>query len=406
MTSTLTQEKHGLDELFRDFVSKQQEPEWLSDIRKQAFAQLQKTHFPNSQMEAWRKFPLQNLNIQSLLQNLSQEAQQPARFDSIAACTISSFQEVAEKDRSFVTSSLQGLVESYKDDFFSLLTLAFSTQGVFCDVEKGAQVDLLNIQTQITATAGLPIFLLRVQAFAKVFLSESYGQEEPESFGLVAPLAAIYQEESSQLHYNLVDNFSASTFHIRRVHSQQKRDSSLELSYFYLKGYRGKAFFDNLLNEPGSRFKGIGVATAIKREYQDLEMTVSHLASHTESEIIYKSVVKDKSHHVFTGNLIVPQTSKHVAASQLNNNLMLSKTARAESIPKLEVFAEDVQCIHGATVGEIEEEQLFYILSRGIKESDARLLLLEAFLSSIIDLIPQQEIADGLKGQLIEKLGV
>ncbi|HNN82245.1 MAG TPA: SufD family Fe-S cluster assembly protein, partial [Leptospiraceae bacterium] len=94
----------------------------------------------------------------------------------------------------------------------------------------------------------------------------------------------------------------------------------------------------------------------------------------------------------------------HVTASQIDNNLTMARTARAESMPKLEVFADDVKCSHGATVGEVNEDQLFYLMSRGLTENESRFLIIEGFLKEILDLVDKEEIQSYLVSRLTKKL--
>jgi hypothetical protein len=137
----------------------------------------------------------------------------------------------------------------------------------------------------------------------------------------------------------------------------------------------------------------------------DIEVSLNHLDSYTSSSIKLKTVMKDKSHHIFTGNLNIPRTSLHVTASQLNNNLVLDKTSRAESMPKLEVFADDVKCSHGATMSEINEDQLFYLMSRGLTLSDSRHLIVEGFITEILDKLKSNTISQDLKDKFLRKIG-
>lgn len=140
------------------------------------------------------------------------------------------------------------------------------------------------------------------------------------------------------------------------------------------------------------------------REFQDSEVKVVHNESHTESSILYRSALKNKAHHIFTGNLRIPNSCKDVNAIQINNNLLLNRTSRAESIPKLEVYAENVKCEHGATVGEIDEEQLFYLASRGIDEDEARRMIVDGFLGQVIGEIESNSIQEELFRLIARKM--
>ena len=201
------------------------------------------------------------------------------------------------------------------------------------------------------------------------------------------------------------ENFNDSNFHIRNIEYNHDRDSKSIIYYFNLDGYKGKTFIESNLNQKGSESNLYGIAVPTKKEIQDIEFSLNHLNSYTTSSLKLKTVMKDKSHHIFTGNLNIPKSSFHVTASQLNNNLIIDKTSRAESMPKLEVFADDVKCSHGATMSEINEDQLFYLMSRGLSLSDSRHLIVEGFITEILDKMKSTAIAQDLKDKFLRKIG-
>ncbi|MBP9887303.1 MAG: SufD family Fe-S cluster assembly protein, partial [Leptospiraceae bacterium] len=220
----------------------------------------------------------------------------------------------------------------------------------------------------------------------------------------INPVSYLDLEESGKSIFISIEDFQNSAFHFRNIFSNQNRDSELQLFHFNLGGYKGKTLVKNDLSGENANLKAVGATTLSKREIQDIEFTISHFASRTDSNLRFKTVVKDKSHHIFTGNLFIPKASFHVTASQVNNNLTMTRTARAESMPKLEVFADDVKCSHGATVGEVNEEQLFYLMSRGLTENEARFLIIEGFLKEVLDFVTLEEVQNLLISRLTEKL--
>ncbi|MBK7055708.1 MAG: Fe-S cluster assembly protein SufD [Leptospiraceae bacterium] len=244
----------------------------------------------------------------------------------------------------------------------------------------------------------------KLEKFSNASIYEKMNSLPAEDFNLINPLSYIEMENGAKSTFVTIEDFKDSTFHFRNLITNQGLDSELKLYHFNLGGYKGKTLVVNDLNGENANIKAIGATTLSKREFQDIEFTISHFASRTDSNLKFKTVVKDKSHHIFTGNLFIPKASFHVTASQVNNNLTMSRTARAESMPKLEVFADDVKCSHGATVGEVNAEQLFYLMSRGLTENESRFLIIEGFLKEILDFVTVEEIQNLLITRLTEKL--
>lgn len=173
--------------------------------------------------------------------------------------------------------------------------------------------------------------------------------------------------------------------YFRSIGLYAARDAKITLHHFPFGGFRTKCFVKGYLSGEGSEIEVDGVSTLNQRNLRDLEMVMEHGANHTRSRISYRGIVQDRAHNTFTGNLIIPSGLKKITAHQESFNLSLSKKARAEANPKLEVFAEDVSCTHGATVGDLDEEQFFYLLARGLPADEAKKLLLLAFYGETVD---------------------
>jgi Fe-S cluster assembly protein SufD len=128
-----------------------------------------------------------------------------------------------------------------------------------------------------------------------------------------------------------------------------------------------------------------GLFLGREREHVDNYMLVEHASAHCESRQFYHGILDDQAHGVFHGRIIVHKDAQKTDAKQTNRNLLLSDNAQIDTKPQLEIFADDVKCTHGATIGQIEENALFYLRARGIDELSARRLLLEAFASECLD---------------------
>jgi FeS assembly protein SufD len=393
-----------MDTKFESFLSNLEEPDWMIELRKSAFTLLKEISLPDSKLESWRKVNLSNFSLDSLLSTNRKICSFSINTDLIAA---NEFASVDSFDKVYIENTFKTLIEKNKANFFALLNLSFFEIGILAKVPANTSIVepiLLNVNYPHGESSFSPLLIWKLEKNSNSSIYEKMNSLPSEEFNLINPLSYIEMENGAKSTFVTIEDFQDSTFHFRNLITNQGLDSELKLYHFNLGGYKGKTLVVNDLNGENANIKAIGATTLSKREFQDIEFTISHFASRTDSNLKFKTVVKDKSHHIFTGNLYIPKASFHVTASQVNNNLTMSRTARAESMPKLEVFADDVKCSHGATVGEVNAEQLFYLMSRGLTENESRFLIIEGFLKEILDLVTVEEIQNLLITRLTEKL--
>lgn len=157
------------------------------------------------------------------------------------------------------------------------------------------------------------------------------------------------------------------------------------------------------LSAIGARGEVHGLYALKGEQHCDNFSVINHLIERTESEQLFKAVLDDVSHGIFTGKIVVHRDAQLVNSSQLNKNLLLSKKAHADTRPQLEVYADDVKCAHGATVGQLSEEELFYLESRAISPKDARVMLCHGFVQEALDKIKSVEVRSFLETLLFEE---
>jgi Fe-S cluster assembly scaffold protein SufB len=363
---------------------------------KLAIAQLS---YPTSADEAWRKFPLSKMDFPSLSALLS-----PPQV-----VTTRELNEKKVANLSKVEEILSSLLRDTKDNYFGLYTLLHAETYFYLSIDSDdKESSEIDWHCKVTENQScLSVFLLDVASNVSLKLREKYSSiskaDKLHYFGSVS----YYQiDENANLDILIEENFDENLYHIRFVGSNQGKDSNLSLHSFPIGGFQGKVFYNPILSGKGSNYLLSGVSALVHRELLDLDAKVTHLGDFTNSKIQYKAIVSDRSHHIFTGNLSIPSQVKKVTAHQESQNLSLSKKARAEANPKLEVMAEDVSCTHGATVGDIDEEQLFYLLSRGLNLEESKSLLVSAFYEEAVARIPfpedvKAQVSEGIRARVI-----
>jgi FeS assembly protein SufD len=409
MVATLTNQKMDYSPYLQLIANENPKRKNLYSLRQKALSYLQELPFPTSSDESWRRIPLNSSQIVKFLESISLSPVEKIQIETHSSIVCKQLDELEEREIQFVSDEIEKAIENNKQNYFFLLNLVFYNTLFLVDVPKDIVFDkIISLRLDFSSSNSFfsPLVIANFGKFSKGKWKLEYSIPSSDEIVFFNSAEILHQADSSQLIFHTVENFSDSVFHTRNIFSSQEKDSALQLGYFNLNGYRGKTFIHSHLKGEGSKVNLLGIAAPTKRELQDVEFVVHHGAGHTESDLLFRVVLKDKAHHIFSGVLQIPKTSLHVVANQLNNNLKLQKTARAESMPKLEVYADDVRCSHGATMGEVSEDQMFYLTSRGLSEEEAKHLIVEGFLMEVLEPLGEEEFSRELVDRFLQKLSV
>ncbi len=202
------------------------------------------------------------------------------------------------------------------------------------------------------------------------------------------------------MHSWTILNYNGKTtdaFHIANTCVDQSRDSLIRAFHIALGGQLNREDLNVALNEAGAQCELSGYYYPRARQHIDFHTRIDHHRAHTNSQQYYKGMIASQGRAVFNGKIIVHPKAQHITARQENHNLLLEDSAEIDTKPELEVFADNVQCTHAATVGNLDANALFYLRSRGIPEELARHLLMRGFAEEILDLLPSPQIAQYLQ---------
>jgi Fe-S cluster assembly protein SufD len=274
------------------------------------------------------------------------------------------------------------------DRAFSALNLALFTDGALVDVPQDCAPLPLQLiffaRGHDPPIASHPRSTVRVGAGSRVTLIECHLGDGIHLTNAVTELQLA--ENAAVNHVQLVDE-SAGGFHIGLVAVEQARDSRLTSQAVVLGGRIGRSEINVVLDGEGAECTLDGLYVARGGEHVDCQTTIDHARPHGTSRELYKGVLCDAGEGVFNGRIVIREGAQKTSASQTNKNLLLSAAARVETRPQLEIRANDVRCSHGATVGQLDRDALFYLRSRGLPERAARRLMTEAFLREILERI-------------------
>ena len=214
----------------------------------------------------------------------------------------------------------------------------------------------------------------------------------------------INLKNSARIHYYKWQSESEKAMHTGRFSAEQSQDSYLGTYHVVMGARVSSDQFSYSLSGEGATCESIGFYRADQKQQIQVNSRIHHLSSHTNSRQFYKGMADDQAHAAFFGKVLVDPGIKDVCAHQKNDNLLLSSHAEVDTRPELEIYSDDVRCSHGATVGQIDKDALFYLRSRGLSEHEAKRLMIYGFINEVLELLPNATIASKIKRQLINRL--
>jgi Fe-S cluster assembly protein SufD len=290
------------------------------------------------------------------------------------------------------------------DEKFAAHNAAMWKQGLLVVIPKGVVVEQpLYVRITNAAENGAVFFRLLVVAEegAQATLIEEYTSASPDLTGYSNAVAELFVEQAAQLEYVSLQSLSTETWHFATHHAQVGRDAKLDWVAGGFGSKKGKIRIQNDLAGPGAESRVTGAYFADGEQHLDYDTFQEHIAPNTTSDFAFKGALRDKASAVWRGMIRVERDAQKTNAYQENRNLMLSTQAHADSIPGLEILANDVRCTHGATLGQVDREQLFYLMARGLSRAEAERLIVRGFFQDILDRIELEPVRETL-GEALE----
>ena len=289
------------------------------------------------------------------------------------------------------------------DEKFAAHNAALWTHGLLVHVPKGLVVDKpLYVRIANAAEGGALFWRLLVVAEegSRLTVIEEYASAAPDLSAYSNAVAELFVEQGAKLEYVSIQNLSHETWHFATHHARVDRDAELDWVAGGFGAKKGKVWIQNDLAGQGATSRVTGAYFADGTQHIDYDTFQEHIAPHTESDFAFKGALRDKATAVWRGMIRVEKDAQKTNAYQECRNLMLSPDAHAVPIPGLEILANDVRCTHGATVGRVDREQLFYLMARGLSRSEAERLLVRGFFQNILDRIELEPVREALAAAL------
>ncbi|QKT04436.1 Fe-S cluster assembly protein SufD [Ectothiorhodospiraceae bacterium 2226] len=407
---------------------------WLAALRRGALDQFAEHGFPTLRDEAWkytdvrpiekRGFTLAGADTRvteaALLPHLLRDvpgyrlvfvngrlAPGLSRLEQLPkGVTIANLARVLEDEPQRV-EGLLGRHADGKSHGFAALNLAFMQDGAYVHLARGAVLDaplqVVYVASGATDQAAYVRNLIVAEEASQGTVIESYVALEDAPY-LTNAVTEVVAEQGAVLEHYKLESEAAKAYHVAGLHVHQARDSRYT-SHNVSGGARlvRNDITADLAGE-GAECELNGLYLAGGRQHVDNQTRIDHRAAHCASREWYKGILDGHARGVFRGRVVVHPGAQKTDAQQANNNLLLSDDAEADSLPQLEIYADDVKCAHGSTVGQLDETSLFYLRSRAIDLATARSLLVYAFASDILERMKVAPVRQGLEAQVARRL--
>ncbi|NUM81740.1 Fe-S cluster assembly protein SufD [bacterium] len=293
-------------------------------------------------------------------------------------------------------------------NIFTALNSAFLMDGAFVSIAENAIIEK-PVHLMFIAVSGnqpaliQPWNLIVAGKHSQATIVESYVAAGQETYFTNA-VTEIFTDENAVLDHHKIQLESPNAFHIGNMHIHQQRSSNFTSNLFSFGAALARNEAATELDGEGIESRLNGVYVVRDHQHVDNRTFIDHAKPHCHSFEVYKGILADQSTAVFNGKILVRQDAQKTDAKQSNHALLLSKDATINTKPQLEIFADDVKCTHGATVGQIDAEMLFYLRARGLGKQEAENLLTQAFAGSVVEQVRYEPLREELNKILLERL--
>ena len=404
-------------------------PPWLAELRRRGTARFREVGIPDTRVEAWRFTNLKPLRKQEFRWSPGPGGAAPSAREAEAlvladtggvrlAFVNGSFSPALSRgslsapgavasglaalleDRDALAPGSLGAVVDLERHPFAALNTAFVTDGAILRIPRDTAVEEPIHLLFVTAGGGEPravhprvMIELAPGSRARV-IEEFVGPDDTATF--TDPVTEILVGENASLDHLKLQREGLESIHIGTLAARLGRNARFTSHSLSFGGRLVRTDIDAMMYGEGSECTLNGLYAVAGRQHVDHHTYVDHKSPHTASRQLYKGVLDGKATGVFNGRVLIREGAQRIDASQTNNNLLLSNEALVNTNPELEIFADDVKARHGATIGQIDEEALFYLCSRGIERGEARRIMIQGFAGEMLDRVGIEPVREKL----------
>ena len=413
------------------------DPIWVRDRRQEAWDLFESTPMPSVRSEEWRYTNLDRmLDLAALVPSVAgptqipdasqasmdQDRESAGRVVEIDGRVVSvelrpdlaekgvvleSLREAVHRSDETVAEHLTKAVPA-EDGKFAALNTALWTDGVYLHVPRGVVLDApirLSRWASQEGTATFTRILIVAESTSQVSFVDEILSPDFDRQTLVSTAVELFAADGAQIQYVSVQQMGAGAFYLANQRTLANRDSTLDTLNVALGGAINRVDLNARLLGPGANSDMLGLYFGDRGQHFDFNTSQDHVSPHAHSDLLYKGALDADATGVFRGIIRVHEGAQGTDAYQTNRNLLLSEKAVANSLPNLEIEADDVRCSHGATIGQLDADALFYLMSRGLRREQAERLVVLGFLGEVLSKLPLGGVVEKVTRAIEAKLG-
>jgi Fe-S cluster assembly protein SufD len=426
-----------LMQLDADIISAryENEPAWLTESRREALDIFNRSELPTTKLEEWRytdpaRLKWDRVAIASadagaddldaasthaaeigfsarIIQSGARIAGIEVSDDLAARGVVVMDLALAAREHGDLVRNHLGVAASSSIDKFAAANAALWTAGVFIHVPRGVAITQPIRIIRYIDEAGLAYFprtLIIASDQCDFGVVEEFVSPDFEQPAFSCGVAEIFAGNAAKVQYVALQRYGRNVHHLGMQRTHAQRDSKLDTLVVNLGATVSRMDLAASLKGPGARSDMLGLYFAQEGQHFDHNTRQNHEVPHAVSDLLYKGALDGNGRSIFRGLIKVYPKAQRTDAYQTNRNLILSRQAEATSLPNLEIEADDVRCSHAATVGQLDEDELFYIMSRGIPRRDAERLVVFGFFGDVLNRLPLPEVVRELRAAIAEKI--
>ena len=394
-------------EAFKTTLDSQDER--IEILRKNAFEEFSKAGIPTRKQEYWKfSDPSVILNLNLKYNDSSNDFDDD--YDLILGNGKIIKNIVKGKSGSISEGIKKGDIDEkvleIKENPFLNLNSAFAVNGSYICLEKNSEnnIRILNlIDNNGIEQAVYPKIVIVAGENSNATIFEEF-RVVGKGTNFVNSVTNISMNQGSNIEHIILDDYAENTYHIANIYAELKRDSNFISHNFSIGKKFARRDFNIELTETGTNCDLNGLYFASDDAHIDHHTTIEHMKNNCTSNEHYKGILGGKSVGVFNGRIHVHPDAQKTDAIQNNQNLLLSDDTIIHTKPELEIYADDVKCTHGATVGQLDEKAMFYLRARGLNREEARRLLMRAYVGEVIEKIKDEDIRNKMMNIVLDKL--
>ena len=415
------------------------EAEWVGERRLEAWDAYEAAPMPTTKLEDWRytdlrkKLDLDALSLASAVDGavalpeafaaaMREDREAAGRAVEIDGRVVSTELDPALAQQGVVMTSIREALVNHAELLrkylathavpasagkFQALNAALWTDGVLLYVPRGVKLELPIRVSRWVSEAGTANFtrtLIIADKESQVSLVDEVLSDDFDRQTFYSSAVELFAMDAAQVQYVSLQRMGRGAFHLTQQRTLANRDSTLDTLNVNLGATTARVDLNAQLLGPGANSDMLGLYFADHDQHFDMSTSQDHVAPNARSDLLYKGALDGKGRSVFRGIIKVHEQAQRTDAYQTNRNLLLSDQARADSLPNLEIEADDVRCSHGATVGQLDAEALFYIMSRGMPRARAERLVVLGFLGEVMSRLPLGGVVEKVTRSIEAKL--